>query len=128
MAGVRVLIENPDGAMLWASERLLARAGFEVTTCTGQREGKPCLLLTEGCCSLAQEADVIVNGLPLRDQAVHEAQQQVLPDVPVVLQLSTRDVGRLDVPVSPRTITVSPTTSGPGLVDAVTRAARLAGD
>jgi hypothetical protein len=72
--GPRVLIENPDGADLWAYADILRNAGYEVATCAGpaeqaswhQRPTK-CPLVGAGRCPLAEGADVIVTTTDLRD-------------------------------------------------------------
>jgi hypothetical protein len=86
----RVLIENPDGADLWAHAEILREAGYEVAMCGGPTpepehvpwlrrlyEADPlagerpertfCPLLTEGHCPLVEGADVVVSTTALTD-------------------------------------------------------------
>jgi hypothetical protein len=72
----RVLVENPDGAELWAHAEVLREAGYEVATCAGPAEPatwhqRPtqCPLVGEGRCPLAEGADVVVTTNDLRDGA-----------------------------------------------------------
>ena len=64
----RVLIENPDGAELWAHADLLRQAGYEVATCYGP-SWTACPLTDGGECPLAAGADVIVTTTELTDSA-----------------------------------------------------------
>jgi hypothetical protein len=68
----RVLVEDPDGAELWAHAAILRDCGYEVATCTGPTgaEGWPtgpdgetlrCPLVEDGHCALVEDADVIVT-------------------------------------------------------------------
>jgi hypothetical protein len=88
----RVLIENPDGADLWAHADVLREAGYEVAMCGGPTVetrnvpwfrrrplpwGSPsrveldrhtlCPLLSEGHCPLVEGADVVVSTTQLTD-------------------------------------------------------------
>lgn len=74
---VRVLIEGPDTA--WFEEFTQYRAhGYEVAVCTGPGPtGDGCTLLTEGCCPLADEADVVLSALDLE----HPACRQLVDDM-----------------------------------------------
>lgn len=68
----RVLVENDDHALLWATERVLARAGYDVAGCPGpdaDRKELPsgrCLMTRGGSCPLAEGADVVIFGLDMR--------------------------------------------------------------
>ena len=67
-AGKRVLVERRS----WfddAKVAALRSGGQEIRQCTGpsHQAGRPCALLTSGGCRLAEEADVIVNMLPVGD-------------------------------------------------------------
>lgn len=88
----RVLIENPDGADLWAHAEMLREAGYEVATCAGptaEAEQVPwfrrrqlywadpqpaeslectvCPLVVQGHCPLIEGADVVVSTTQLTD-------------------------------------------------------------
>jgi hypothetical protein len=69
----RVLIENPDGADLWAHADVLREAGYDVAMCGGpsaeteQHERTVCPLVTEGRCPLVEGADVVVSTTRLTD-------------------------------------------------------------
>jgi hypothetical protein len=85
----RVLIENPDGADLWAHADILREAGYDVATChgpskpaeRGRRSGyfedpeqrQPagerslCPLVEDGRCPLVEGADVVVSTTALTD-------------------------------------------------------------
>ena len=67
---MRVLIENPDRADLWAHADVLRDAGYDVAICGGptaegqhDEHGKHllCPLLAEGHCPLVEGADVVVS-------------------------------------------------------------------
>jgi CheY-like chemotaxis protein len=61
----RVLVEDPDGAVLDVSRRALERQGFDVQVCTGpQGMGRrTCPLLHGEGCRLAAGADVVYTAL-----------------------------------------------------------------
>jgi hypothetical protein len=88
----RVLIENPDGADLWAHAEVLREAGYDVATCVGptsetkrvpwfrrrplywadpqpmERQKRTlCPLVAEGHCPLVEGADVVVSTTQLTD-------------------------------------------------------------
>jgi hypothetical protein len=69
----RVLIENPDGADLWAHADVLREAGYDVAVCGGpaaeteDHERTVCPLVTEGRCPLVDGADVVVSTTRLAD-------------------------------------------------------------
>jgi len=71
----RVLVEDPDGAVLWASARILEEAGYEVACCqgpTGVGRGLArncCPLLVGGACPLVEGADVVVSSTSLPESA-----------------------------------------------------------
>jgi hypothetical protein len=91
----RVLVENPDGAELWAHADILREAGYEVATCAGPAEPaswhqRPttCPLVGEGRCPLAEGADVVVTTTDLRDGA--EIVAALGTSVPAALVVETR--------------------------------------
>ena len=69
----RVLIENPDGAELWAHADVLREAGYDVAMCGGpaakteDHERTLCPLVTEGRCPLVEGADVVLSTTRLTD-------------------------------------------------------------
>jgi hypothetical protein len=69
----RVLIENPDGADLFAHAEILREAGYDVAVCggpspkSGDHEHTACPLLVEGRCPLVEGADVVVSTIGLTD-------------------------------------------------------------
>jgi hypothetical protein len=89
----KVLIENPDGADLWAHAEILREAGYEVAVCGGPRQleervtwlrRRPgpladpgelevheaetrCPLVAHGHCPLVEDADVVVSTTSLAD-------------------------------------------------------------
>jgi len=84
----RVLIECEDSSMIWAMERLLGDAGYEVAACVGPSAEATCALAAAGHCELQAGADVIINHLrPGADgvgDLVH-ATRAAYPDTPVVV-------------------------------------------
>lgn len=87
----RVLLEDPDGAILAVTESFLVREGFDVATCGGPEEmgRRSCPLVSQGRCHLAQEADVVYTNLrwqhaPSRD--VLHALRACHPRTPVVVE------------------------------------------
>jgi hypothetical protein len=87
----RVLVEHADGAMRWAAERVLRRAGYDVAGCGGPDEnGGPCPLVERGDCALVDGADVIVNGFDLdqkRNRDVVSSLHDVTGDTAIVLSI-----------------------------------------
>jgi hypothetical protein len=71
----RVLVEDPDGAVLWASARVLEEAGYDVACCQGPSgvgDGLPrtcCPLLVGAACPLVEGADVVVSSTSLPQSA-----------------------------------------------------------
>jgi hypothetical protein len=69
----RVLIENPDGADLWAHADVLREAGDDVAVCGGptpaaeHQERTVCPLVENGHCPLVEGADVVVTTVQLTD-------------------------------------------------------------
>jgi DNA-binding NtrC family response regulator len=95
----RVLLEDPDGAMLWASESFLVREGFEVATCRGpeQMGRHACPLVADGECELSAGADVIYTSLAWHDPASREVLKALRarhPGTPVVVEIPSPDVAK----------------------------------
>lgn len=101
---IRVLVENADPAELWADERILRRAGFEVGTCQGP-EGPAdafpfgrCMLAAEGRCPLVDEADVVVFGLHLThpsSREVLQAHRRRHHDKPTCIEATSLELRRM---------------------------------
>jgi hypothetical protein len=65
----RVLIENQDGAELWAHAGALQEAGYDAVTCFGPspKERVTCPLVTGEGCQLVETADVVISTTRLAD-------------------------------------------------------------
>lgn len=95
----RVLIEDPDGAVLSSCEEFLRRDGFDVAVCRGpQADGvHHCPLVTSGECSLTDGADVIYTALSWHDPKSREVLQAIRarhPQTPVVVEIPQPQVER----------------------------------
>ena len=89
----RVLVEDPDGAVLDVCTRFLAREGFDVQVCAGpQGMGRrECPLVRGEGCALAAGADVVYTALAGSDPAgveVVRALRQRYPGTPVVAEVT----------------------------------------
>lgn len=87
----RVLVEDADGASQWAVRGILAQARYDVAVCDGpERLPKHrCPLVTDGRCSLAEGADVVLNSLPLTHEPnrdLLDALRARLPETPVIVE------------------------------------------
>lgn len=85
----RVLVEEPDRAVAWATERLLEREGYDVAVCGGPAVIGRCPLVEDGACPLAEGADVVLNDLSLvrqGDRAVILAIRARLPETPLIVE------------------------------------------
>jgi len=89
----RVLIEDPDRALQVSEFRLFEEAGLDVALCQGPGPSDPCPLVEEGCCRLADEADVVLIGPGMAPccAEVAAAHQQTRPDRPVVVAVRRHD-------------------------------------
>ena len=95
----RVLIEDPDGAILWASEDFLRREGLDVAVCGGPETMgcRRCPLVTSGDCALAEGADVIYTSLRWHNPESREVLRALRaqhPRTPVVVEIPEPDVKR----------------------------------
>lgn len=63
----RILVENPDQALLWSISETLREEGYEVATCTGPVDGARCPMIEFGYCPLADEADVVISSTKIAD-------------------------------------------------------------
>jgi hypothetical protein len=59
----RVLVENPDGAEVWAHTEALREAGYDVASCFGPsaRARVVCPLVSDGRCAAVADADVVIS-------------------------------------------------------------------
>jgi hypothetical protein len=110
----RVLLEDPDGAILATGELFLQRQGFDVAACLGpQRMGhRRCQLTTGGRCQLAQDADVVYSSLSWSDPNSREvlvALRAEYPRTPVVVEILARDVEGLRADLDGCHLAASPT-------------------
>jgi hypothetical protein len=83
-----VLIECEDSGMIWAMERLLGDAGYEVAACVGPSHEATCSLAATGRCELQAGADVVINHLGSGGQEVGDlvhATHEAYPSTPVVV-------------------------------------------
>lgn len=116
----RLLIEDPDRALLISDFRLLEESGFDVALCQGPGQGEPCPLVEHGQCDLADAADVVLMGPGMagdRDE-VSAALHRQRPDRPVVVEVRTHE-GELP---PPDCVPLSVPTSVNGQIRAVWRA------
>ena len=95
----RVLIEDPDGAIRWASESFLVREGFDVAACGGPEVmGRhTCPLVADGHCQLSAGADVVYTSLAWHkpeNREVLMALRARHPGTPVVVEIPYPEVER----------------------------------
>jgi hypothetical protein len=120
---IRVLVESEDGAVRWACENVLARAGFEVATCGGPDELGACALVETRACPLEAGADVVVCNLSLSDPANRDVVRALCGHRDartVIVEAPDADVVRHRHVVWPCSIAQHPMT-GKGLVADVRR-------
>ncbi len=116
----RVLLEIPNGADAWTLWRLLAEAGYAAAWCPGPDRSRDrcCPLVTEGCCPLMDDADVVISALgpPVEPwRAVLKSQGLHYPGKPVVVGASAGDAVRLGpLPIGCRSLH-APLSGGPVL-------------
>jgi len=90
----RVLVENADRSVGYATQKLLIDEAFDVQYCGGPDllRRQRCPLVTEGRCALVDGADVVVHSLNL-DRPDHAAvlrrMRELHPDTPVVVEVPT---------------------------------------
>lgn len=85
----RVLVEEADPAVGWATERVLEREGYDVAVCGGPAVIGRCPLVEDGACPLAEGADVVLNDLSLArvdDREVLVAIKARLPQTPLLVE------------------------------------------
>lgn len=93
----RVLVEDPDGAVRSASQRILERAGFDVTTCAGPTPGHLCPEVAGSGCRALDGADVVYASLDwhcAEHRDVLRAQRRYRPGTPVVVEICRPDAER----------------------------------
>ncbi len=91
----RVLVECEDTGLIWAVERLLGDAGYEVAACVGPSAEANCALEATGQCELQAGADVIINhlGSDVASGALAAATHQAYPETPVIVSARARVAG-----------------------------------
>jgi hypothetical protein len=90
---IRVLIEHPDPTVRDILVRNLQDRGYAALACGGPQPDADgavsCPLLHQEHCPAVDGADIIVNGLPIRQEftrlILHRAREQH-PDLPVILE------------------------------------------
>lgn len=96
----RVLIENADGSIQTAAERILREAGYDVALCGGveTHRNRRCPLVETGECDLTGGADVIVHSLNVSGPGatdVLRALRKEHPTTPVVVEISAQRLVQL---------------------------------
>lgn len=143
----RVLIEHPDGAALWAEAEIMREAGYDVAVCAGptERFERPrtfgirlrtfadqeqpvglerptvCPLLSEGRCSLVDEADVVVSTTDLRQSRGILAALSGRRAPALVVESSRDALARGEYELGDATVVEVPVTEG-SLLEAVSGA------
>jgi hypothetical protein len=123
----RVLVENPDGAQLWAYAETLREAGYDVATCTGEHpdgEGR-CPLIETGRCGLVEGADVVVSTCSMQRGDRLLAVLGSTGSTPVVFEAPQPDFERYAHLAEDATLIPAPVTER-ALLDAVAEAASRA--
>lgn len=124
----RALVENPDGAELWAYAETLREAGYDVATCTGEHpDGSDrCPLLETGHCALVEGADVVVSTCSIQrgDRLLAVLGSQ--GSTPVVFEAPAPDFERYAHLAENATLVATPVTAQ-ALVHAVARVRADAG-
>ncbi|MGZ4339812.1 MAG: hypothetical protein ACXVQ3_07130 [Gaiellaceae bacterium] len=120
----RALVENPDGAQLWAYAEALREAGYEVATCTGEHpdgESSLCPLIETGQCGLVDGADVVVSTCSIHRGDKLLAVLGSKGSTPVVFEAPPPDFERYSHLAENATIVQTPVTEQ-ALLDAVAQA------
>jgi hypothetical protein len=119
----RVLVENPDGAQLWAYAETLREAGYDVATCAGEHPdgADRCPLIETGRCGLVEGADVVVStcSIPRGDRLL--AVLGLLGSTPVVFEAPPPDFERYAHLADNAKLVPTPVTAQ-ALLDAVAQA------
>ena len=95
----RVLLEDPDGAILAVTDSFLVGEGFDVATCGGPEAmgRRSCPLLSQGRCDLVEQADVVYTSLQwhhAQSRDVLQALRARHPRTPVVVEMTQPHVER----------------------------------
>ena len=86
----RLLVEMTSG--WWSGEEDALRSGFSVIACRGPGPDRPpCPMATGGTCPLTEDADVILFGLPHRDETIGTIERRHMGSGPTILH--TTDAG-----------------------------------
>jgi hypothetical protein len=119
----RVLVENPDGAQLWAYAEVLREAGYDVATCTGEHpDGKDrCPLIETGRCGLVEGADVVVSTCSIQRGDKVLAVLGSKGSTPIVFEAPRPELERYSHLAENATLIATPVTER-ALLDAVARA------
>ena len=91
---LRVLVEHHDPTIGLAIGNLLTAEGYDVSNCAGpdDRGRRRCSLTAGEGCALGSEADVIVFGLNISDEAdraILREWREGHPGIPVVVEIPT---------------------------------------
>lgn len=97
----RVVVEHEDPVWRWAAAGLLEDAGYQVLGCGGPHEltDGGCPMVAEGRCTLIDGADVVINGLGVRDpahRAVLASIRAHSSGLPVLVELPSTQQDRLE--------------------------------
>ncbi|MDW3220434.1 MAG: hypothetical protein R8F63_17635 [Acidimicrobiales bacterium] len=93
--GPRVLVEHHDPNVGLAVGDLLASEGYEVATCGGPADRRPCPLSRGDRCGRTAEADVVLFGLEVEDELDRDVLARLktaMPDTPIVVEIPTARV------------------------------------
>jgi len=116
----RVLVENPDGAQLWAYAEVLREAGYDVATCAGEHPdgGDRCPLIETGRCGLVEGADVVFStcSIPRGDRLLAVLGSQ--GSTPIVFEATRPDFERYAHLAENATLIATPVTEQT-LLDAI---------
>ena len=108
----RVLVENPDGAQLWAYAEMLREAGYDVATCAGEHPdgGDRCPLIETGRCGLVEGADVVFStcSIPRGDKLLAVLGTQ--GSTPIVFEATQPDFERYSHLAQSATLIATPVT------------------
>lgn len=124
--GPRVLIEHHDANVGLAVGNLLAAEGYEVSTCGGPFERRPCPLSSGDRCRQTEEADVIVFGLEVEDEIDRDVLARLktaVPDTPIVVEIPAARVPFYKEELE-RCVPVPRPMTREALLDAIERALR----